>query len=204
MSSHKRLVKAEPFEKNDSSSRIESKSYHPQHENNYDVETGISSLRSKEPVVTSICCTKRPSGSFNTNQLKILVVDDSKINCKFICKVLSKNDRVCDQAEDGQVAVDMVKEKGIEYYDIIFMDYQMPRKIGPIAIQDIRDMNYSGHIIGLTGNALKVDTDRMMNAGADKVFIKPIDVDVLIEFVTNIESMKNQDSSKNDDSIHNF
>ena len=124
--------------------------------------------------------------------LHILVVDDSKINSKFICKILSKQANwVCDQAEDGQIAVDLVAEKGVHYYDVIFMDYQMPVKNGPIAIKEIRAMNYTGKIIGLTGNALQVDINTMLNAGANKVLVKPADVDELIQIVKDEEDQKN-------------
>ena len=33
----------------------------------------------------------------------------------------------CDEAEDGQIAVDKVKEKGLTMYDAILMDFVMVR-----------------------------------------------------------------------------
>ena len=124
--------------------------------------------------------------------LHILVVDDSKINSKFVCKIFSKKGNwICDQAEDGQIAVDLVIEKGVGHYDVIFMDYQMPVKNGPTAIKDIRAMKYTGKIIGLTGNALQVDINIMLGAGANKVLVKPADVDELIKIVQDEEDEKN-------------
>ena len=45
--------------------------------------------------------------------------------------------------------------------------------------QEIRKLGYKGLIIGVTGNALKVDVDTFMTHGADKVLIKPMNIDDL-------------------------
>ena len=59
------------------------------------------------------------------------------------------------------------------------IDYQMPTMDGPTAISAIRAMGYKGIILGLTGNVVAVDQDAMVQAGADSVLIKPLDIDLL-------------------------
>jgi len=41
--------------------------------------------------------------------------------------------------------------------------------------------SYLGRIIGLTGNALPEDVEIFMKNGADKVFIKPFNKDILLD-----------------------
>lgn len=67
----------------------------------------------------------------------VLVVEDSHRTRKMVCKALeaTKSFR-CDQAEDGSMAVEMMRRQLAEAcsYDLILMDYQMPNMYGPTAI----------------------------------------------------------------------
>ncbi len=47
---------------------------------------------------------------------------------------------------------------------------------GPSATKAIRALGYAGKIYGLTGNALQSDIDVFVNAGADLVLTKPLDM----------------------------
>eukprot|EP01037_Dinobryon_pediforme_P031109 gene31109-35462_t len=102
----------------------------------------------------------------------------------------------CDQAADGQIAVNMVmiaEDSNSDRiltpplmtpsgaYDVILMDYQMPNMDGPTAIRELRRLGFRGLIFGLTGNAIECDKMEMMAAGADKVFIKPFDTGMFWE-----------------------
>jgi CheY-like chemotaxis protein len=71
-------------------------------------------------------------------QLDILIVDDSRLNRKMLCKVLRCKGHVCDEAEDGLEAVKKVEERmrvsvedGKPYFDVILMDFVMPNMDGP-------------------------------------------------------------------------
>ena len=136
--------------------------------------------------------------------MKVLVVDDSDLNRKMICKALAATKEFhCEQAVDGSKAVDMVRPhllhssldvnltigddlntfaRGAEEainngaYDIILMDYQMPVMDGPTAIAKIRRLGYKGIVLGLTGNALIQDREVMLNSGADGVLVKPLNM----------------------------
>ena len=59
-------------------------------------------------------------------------------------------------------------------YRVITMDFQMPNMDGPTATRIIREMGYRGPIIGVTGNALRTDTELFMASGANKVLTKPV------------------------------
>ena len=106
---------------------------------------------------------------------KLLIVDDAPTNRKFLRKLLELRGHICDEAEDGVEGLDMVrdameKQKGEttgnpDSYDIIFMDFMMPKTNGPDATRAIRQLGYKGPIIGVTGNAYDADKATFTNAG---------------------------------------
>ena len=117
-----------------------------------------------------------------SDHFDILIVDDSKLNRKMLSRSLKASSHRCDEAEDGGEAVEMVKRKWLNeggMYDVILMDFMMPKMDGPTATGVLREQGYSGVIIGVTGNALPSDINHFMEKGADKVFLKPVDVDAL-------------------------
>jgi len=113
--------------------------------------------------------------------------------------LLEKRGFVCDLAEDGAVAVEMVKDNVAERgmmedkaeasrhaYKLIFMDHQMPVMDGLEATQTLRTAcNVSAIIVGCTGNTDERDQASFVAAGADYVLPKPVrlaDVDKLVEY----------------------
>ena len=120
----------------------------------------------------------------------ILVVDDSSLNRKMLCRVLRTSGHRCDEADDGVFAVDKVKEKmkhvngdNSGRYDVILMDFVMPNMDGPTATKMIRDLGYSGLIFGVTGNALDSDINYFLDHGADRVLTKPFDYSLFVYFM---------------------
>ena len=113
---------------------------------------------------------------------ELLVVDDSRLNRKMLCKILRGAGYICDEAEDGLLAVAKVEEKmatGDEWkrsYDAVLMDYVMPNMDGPTATKIIRSLGYSAPVFGVTGNALDSDVQYFTSCGADRIFTKPLDV----------------------------
>jgi signal transduction histidine kinase/FixJ family two-component response regulator len=108
--------------------------------------------------------------------LKILVVDDAKMNLKLLMRLLSKHGHIVDGAEDGQIAVDKVKaamEAG-DQFDAVLMDHQMPIMNGPTASRKMREMGCDAFIVGVTGNVMPDDVRFFKNAGANAVLPKPI------------------------------
>ena len=55
----------------------------------------------------------------------VLVVDDSALSRKMLIKTLTAIGHTCDEAEDGQMAVNKVKENGLTTYNVILMDFIM-------------------------------------------------------------------------------
>lgn len=58
--------------------------------------------------------------------------------------------------------------------DTILMDYEMPLIKGPDAVRKIREIGYTGFILGVTGNVLAEDVDYFIGHGANGVLPKPV------------------------------
>jgi signal transduction histidine kinase/CheY-like chemotaxis protein len=115
------------------------------------------------------------------DNFNLLVVDDSGLNRKLLCKLLRASGHTCEEAADGRYAVEKVKARmasasgGASTYDAILMDFVMPNMDGPTATEIIRGLGYSGPIFGVTGNALGSDVNYFISHGADAVLAKPFD-----------------------------
>jgi CheY-like chemotaxis protein len=116
----------------------------------------------------------------NGQGLKILIVEDSLVNQKFILALLEKQGHLVQVAGNGQIALNILKEN---QFDLILMDLQMPLMDGLEATKHIREKEKSSSehipIIAMTAHALKGDKDRCLNAGMDDYIAKPIKTDEL-------------------------
>jgi len=116
--------------------------------------------------------------------LTVLVVDDSALNRKMLCRSLRDRFIIVGDVECGEAAVDFVanqmasEEKLVE---VIIMDYRMPGMDGPTAAKAIRGMGYNRVIVGLTGNVLEEDMSYFVECGADAVMMKPVDPEALAQ-----------------------
>jgi len=106
----------------------------------------------------------------------VLVVDVVTSNRKMLKRLLIGRCSCTMEAEDGQEALEKVREAMSTgtTIDVITMDYQMPVMDGPTATRKIRDLGYSGIILGVTGNVLKEDMEKFLAAGANRVLTKPL------------------------------
>eukprot|EP00981_Chlorochromonas_danica_P003197 scaffold633_cov288-Ochromonas_danica.AAC.32 len=121
----------------------------------------------------------------NTRSWNALVVDDTPSNSKILAAVLSKKGHVCTIAKDGEQAVNIVREKGLDAFDIIFMDHTMPIMTGVEATEELRRMGFNRPILGVTGNVLDDDLLLFLQAGADTVLMKPLrlkEIDIVTSY----------------------
>ena len=82
-----------------------------------------------------------------------------------------------------QWSVDLLARRALGDGDVILMDYSMPRLGGAMCTRFIRmDPLLDGvRVIGVTGNVLMEDQQRMMQAGAERVLPKPVRRAILLE-----------------------
>ncbi|MCL1881964.1 MAG: response regulator [Oscillospiraceae bacterium] len=106
--------------------------------------------------------------------LKILVVDDTKLNLYVVEGLLKPYDLQLTTVASGFEAIDLIINQG-KTYDIIFMDHMMPKMSGIQAAKHIQDSGYTGAIIALTANALEGAAEMFIKNGFDDFLSKPID-----------------------------
>ena len=109
---------------------------------------------------------------------RVLLVEDNEMNREIANDILSEAGFQVEEAEDGEIAVEAVAEKGIEYYDFILMDIQMPVMNGYEATKAIRALQDGDRIpiIALSANAFEEDKKASIEAGMNDHVAKPIDV----------------------------
>ena len=114
---------------------------------------------------------------------RILLAEDVMINAERMTMVLTMREMEVDIAENGQIAVDMFREKSEGYYDAILMDMRMPVMDGLEATKTIRAMDRDDAknipIVALTANAFDEDVQRSMQAGLNAHLSKPVEPDSL-------------------------
>ncbi len=114
--------------------------------------------------------------------LRVLVVDDSKTNRVMAVKMLAKLGFNADSADNGQEAVEKVSAGN---YDLVFMDLQMPKMDGLDATGKILELvkDNKPKIIALTANAFEEDRRMCLDAGMDDYLSKPLTLQKLREVI---------------------
>jgi CheY-like chemotaxis protein len=114
--------------------------------------------------------------------LKVLVVDDNRINRLLIEKVLTKWGVFADFVENGLLGVEKIENN--RDYDVVLMDIHMPEMGGIEATRTIRNMPdpYFKQlpIIALTASMLNNERDKIDEAGMDYI-LKPFESKKLYE-----------------------
>ncbi len=116
---------------------------------------------------------------------RVLLVDDVDINRIIAMELLSPFDLIIEEASDGTEAVEMFSASAIGYYDLVFMDIQMPKMNGYEASKNIRllerDDAKTTPIVAMTANAFQDDIDMAFAHGMNGHVAKPIDMEKLID-----------------------
>ncbi|QEG21798.1 hybrid sensor histidine kinase/response regulator [Mariniblastus fucicola] len=121
---------------------------------------------------------KMMPGEFKLPPGKVLVVDDGKPNRQLIRLILTKAGCSVDEAENGQVGMEMALAND---YAVVLMDIQMPVLDGYEATSKLLQQGYDRPIIALTANAMREDEEECERVGFSSFVAKPVDIDLLIE-----------------------
>jgi CheY-like chemotaxis protein len=134
----------------------------------------------------------------NERPLKALVVDDMQSNAEIHKYFLTKcKVEVPDFASNGMEAVDLYRKRGRGFYDLVFMDRNMPIMDGDKASQMIRAYEKvqgwkPTTLVIITGHCKREDYDTMLNPSgeikADYVFMKPFNFQVCQDLVKALSS----------------
>ncbi|KAG8801718.1 hypothetical protein FRC16_011292 [Serendipita sp. 398] len=159
--------------------------------------------RARDPLTTPGVDVPTPTQPKVGTGLSILVVDDDVVLRGLLQRLLQRLGCRVETAENGKIALqklgvedgringprttfslstDDVDASPINdpprspsnYYDVVFMDNQMPVTSGQEAVATLRQANRHDFVVGLTGDADPVSQGRFKQAGADEVLSKPV------------------------------
>ncbi len=108
----------------------------------------------------------------------VLLAEDATDTRDLIALALRRAGAEVATAADGLAAVELA---GSTTFDLILLDIRMPELDGLAAARSIRRGGYRGPLIALTASTSDCERGRIMDAGFDDLWSKPISLSVLIE-----------------------
>ena len=110
----------------------------------------------------------------------ILVAEDADDNRLLLDKALSAAGADVTTAGDGRAAVELAARQP---FDLILLDIRMPVMDGMTAAAKLRRSGFRAALIALTASASDSEMDRILGAGFDDVWCKPISLEELVDRV---------------------
>ncbi len=121
------------------------------------------------------------------SQYRLLLVEDNELNREIATEMLSMTGIQIETAENGIQAVETFANAPEGYFDLIFMDIQMPVMNGYDAARKIRALPRNDAqtiwIVAMTANAFVEDIRLSREAGMNEHCSKPVDVERLHEIL---------------------
>lgn len=109
---------------------------------------------------------------------RVLLAEDYAINAEYMIGILEKSDIEVAWAKDGQEAINILKEKAVDYFNFVLLDTRMPNMDGFSAAAQIRNMNEihgdTIPIIGLSVEDNAENATKAKEAGMNEHLQKPI------------------------------
>lgn len=111
--------------------------------------------------------------------MRVLIADDSEILRNLLVRILATvgiEDVEC--AIDGQEAIDAVSRSD---FDLILIDWSMPKVLGIDAIKEIRSKGKTMPIIVISSHYNKDLVEEALASGATDYIAKPFHVEMLLQ-----------------------
>ncbi|MCF7816646.1 MAG: transporter substrate-binding domain-containing protein [Kiritimatiellales bacterium] len=126
---------------------------------------------------------EKPEATQVREGVKILLVEDNKVNQKVAMAILRKAGCHVDGVENGQDAIQQISRAK---YDLVLMDCQMPIMDGFEATARIRAMSGAVAkipIIAITAHAMRDDRQKCLDGGMDDYISKPVSRQALVSLI---------------------
>ena len=120
--------------------------------------------------IESDCVAKSFESEVELSLLKVLVVDDIKMNQIIIQQMLRKYEIEPAIASNGIEGLELASHNE---YDIVFMDCRMPVMDGFEATEKLRAKGYERSIVALTAGTTLEERERCIQCGMDDILSKP-------------------------------
>ncbi len=128
-----------------------------------------------------------PLPNWSGTGLRLLLVDDHPFNLMVLEGLLEKMGiSNLHTAENGLAALEIVQQNGLDAYELILMDCQMPIMDGYTATQTLREQGCVTPIIALTADAMPQTRESCLSAGMNDYLSKPIDTTALAKILARI------------------
>ena len=122
--------------------------------------------------------------SMELSGYRALLVEDNELNVEVATVILEMTGLSVERVSDGTEAVDRMNDCEDGYYDIVFMDIQMPKINGYDATRAIRAMNRNYcrqvPIVAMTANAFAEDVQAAKTVGMNGHIAKPLELKALL------------------------
>lgn len=143
----------------------------------------VVSVKEDKPKVNKAAEIEKMSESL---PLKVLVVDDNKVNLMMMQVIMKNLGYKVDFANNGKEAVAQCNENN---YNLVFMDLQMPEMDGIEATKMIKSEKNEEDfpaIVALTANAFPEDKQACLEAGMVDFLPKPVTMETIRGVITKI------------------
>jgi CheY-like chemotaxis protein len=111
----------------------------------------------------------------------VLLAEDSNEVRELLIFALERTGVRVEAVSNGLAAIESVKTAS---YDLILLDIRMPHVDGMQAARAIRALNYTGPLIALTASTTQTERDRILAAGFDDLWPKPISLERLVQLAS--------------------
>lgn len=116
--------------------------------------------------------------------LKIAVIDDEPLLREFFDRFLKKEGHEVSEFKDGEEFLSLLDGK---VFDLVFVDYKMPRMDGDEVIGKIKERNPNVHVVFMSANLELIDPKELRNYKHIEAFVaKPIDMDQVRGFLATL------------------
>eukprot|EP01029_Cantina_marsupialis_P004639 TRINITY_DN1479_c0_g1_i1.p1 TRINITY_DN1479_c0_g1~~TRINITY_DN1479_c0_g1_i1.p1 ORF type:complete len:1333 (-),score=294.94 TRINITY_DN1479_c0_g1_i1:163-4161(-) len=115
-----------------------------------------------------------PLKPLDPNVKKVLIVEDSNANRLIMARLLRQLGHIPFVSEDGVLALE--RYDAGERFDLILMDFTMPRMGGIEATRILREKGCRTKVVAVTGNSIGEYQQEFLDVGGDAVLLKPINI----------------------------
>lgn len=137
----------------------------------------------------------------STNKLKILIVDDSELNCELLAGMLEDEYEIY-QVENGKKAIDILEENR-EQFKLVLLDINMPVMDGyeVLSIMKRRKWLDKLPVIVISAEISGESVKKAYELGASDYFVRPFNVAIVLRRVRNMITLYDNISSNLKDAV---
>ncbi len=120
--------------------------------------------------------------------MTILIAEDEPTNFRLLTAMLKSSGSKIHWAQDGQEAVNFIKNKPSEEKCLVLMDIKMPIINGYEATRQIKMIDESILVVAVTAYAHPADRDKISGSKFDGYISKPFNLDMLYSVLARFSS----------------